>query len=283
MHDVVEVGVSAVAVAHQDAVERGPDAARVDRGSGGVTDVHRGQVLGARHMQIHVASGSAGDRHVRVRHRRGGDQLPHPGQERLLQQPRRPSPHRGDEPRGHLRAEQRGENARGPAYRQVVPAHQPGGPRREPRPVLHPAHRPRRHVTNAGGAAAGAGLRYDVVLGHVRARRRGRGAEHLVPTLVEDRGVGQVRAAPAACGGFPSDGFVRVVDQPQCGARRPVLLARPSARAGTRGPLRRGLGERQIRRRWLGGVRGVLAQAPLQLCHPRGQPLTLGAQLLNQA
>lgn len=77
---------------------------RVDGAHGAVPDVHRGQVLGAGHMQIAQAALGAGQGLVRVRDRRRSDQLLDPGQEAGLQQPGCLGAQGGHPAGGHVRA-----------------------------------------------------------------------------------------------------------------------------------------------------------------------------------
>jgi len=267
------MGVARVAVAHQDAVEGGPDAALVDGLHRALAYMHRRQVLGAGHVQIAQGALGTGAGLVRVRHRSRSDQLPHPGQKAGLQQAGGPAAQRGHPATGDWCSQQGGQHGSGPANGKMVGAHQPSGPRHQRGAVLHPSARPGRDVTDRGGAAAGAGPRYDLVLGDVWARRRRRGVEDLVTALVEDRGIGQRGTAPAAGPRIAADDLVRILDPLQCAARGAVLLTRAAPRAGTRGPLRRWLGKRSVRGRRLRGVRRVLAQLTLQLGNPRDELL----------
>lgn len=132
---------------------------------------------------------------------------------------------------------------------------------------MHPAARPRRDLADSvGAAAADAGPRDDPVLGHLGTMRGWWNIEDLVAAFVEDRGVRQGAATSAAGVRVADQRLVRVLDPLERRAEGAVLFARTMPRMPLRGPLRCGLGERNVRGRRLRGARGVLAQLPLPNC-----------------
>lgn len=132
---------------------------------------------------------------------------------------------------------------------------------------MRPAARPRRDLADSvGAAAADAGPRHDPVLGHLGTRRGWWNIEDLVAAFVEDWGVRQGAATSAAGVRVADERLVRVLDPLERRAEGAVLFARTTPRMPLRGPLRCGLGERNVRGRRLRGARGVLAQLPLPNC-----------------
>jgi hypothetical protein len=113
------------------------------------------------------------------------------------------------------------------------------------------------------------------MLGHRQAQRRQ--VEHLPSHDPDHHRIGQLAAAPLAAVRHMPDHLVRQGDLGQMGTGRAGLLAGRTAALGplaTTLPGLRGL-SKTVRGRWLGGVRGVLSQAALQLCHA-GRKLGVG-------
>jgi len=98
--------------------------------------------------------------------------------------------------------------------------------------------------------------------------------EHLPAGAADLLGVGQVRPAAAATGGFVPDDLVRVGDLIQGGAFVAGLPSGFAVGRATQGPRRR-LAQSVAGRRFR-GVPGVGPQLRLQLVHPDFQCLVLG-------
>jgi len=122
----------------------------------------------------------------------------------------------------------------------------------------------------SGRHPTGAAPPLGPVLGDPQAKRRQ--VEHLPGLHAHHARVGQRRAAPAAPVGHMPGHLVGGGDLCQVRAWGAGLLTGPAILGPTCGATRspRGLAQ-PIRGRRLGGVRGVLAEPPLQLSHPRLQ------------
>ena len=122
-----QMGVASITVADEDPGEVRQHPASVDVLGAPAPDVHHGQVLGAGDVDIGQGPGGAAGGLVGMEHRRGAQQLAQPGQERLLQFPRRPAPDSGQEPGGHLDPGQGLQQRPRAAHRQVMPTAQQRG------------------------------------------------------------------------------------------------------------------------------------------------------------
>jgi hypothetical protein len=202
---------------------------------------------------------------IEVRHRRGGDLLA-----RDLDEPAQPgralSQHRGQRAGGDRRAQQIGQQLRGPVHRQVLVHQQITAQRPHPGPIAgRRTSLGRKHRLGRGPARTPAPL--GPMLDHGQAQRWQ--VEHLPRLDPFNLRIGQLGAAPAAPVRHMPDHLVRLGDLGQMGTRRAGLLAwrttTPSplttALPGPRGFLK------AIRRRRLGGIRRVLTRPALQLRH----------------
>ena len=172
-----------------------------------------------------------------------------------------PRGHGPDGALGHRDAEQFEQSLGGEFLRHELAHIQIQDDRGDPRPVLHRRGHTRRRRA-AGRGPARAAPRDQLMLGHPHRHRWQ--VEHL-PQLHTHLGRGrQISTASGAMAGLMPQPLVRIGHQRQCRPRMPGLPARLAAALATQ-RLRRGLGERRIRRRRLRRVLRILPQLPPQL------------------
>lgn len=231
--------------------------------------MHRGEELGAGHVQVTQLAGGPARGLIDVQQPGRVQQGAHAGHEPLLDQPGGAGS-LGHQPAGGRRHPgQRGQHPRGPQNRQVLSGaevdREGGGGRSVADRGGYPG---RGRSGDAGAAAAAAGD--NLVLGHVRAHRRGWRVEDLPTSDPEHRCVRQASPAVRTVGQLAADHLVRVIHLAQRCPRRARLLAglAPGGPAKTALCL---LGVGRVRRRWLRGVRRVPAQPSLQLLDPPRQ------------
>jgi hypothetical protein len=135
------VCVSGVAVTHEDAGELREHPTGVDIVAGAPTDVHQGQVFGARHMHIRQRPGGTPGGLVGMQHRRCAEQNPHVGEKPGFQRDGTAAADPGDEPGRDRYAGALRQQGGGAGDRQVMSAGQQCGQRRGLRPDTHRASR----------------------------------------------------------------------------------------------------------------------------------------------
>jgi hypothetical protein len=162
-----QVGVSGIAVTHEDAGELREYPTGVDIVARAPTDVHQRQIFGARHMHIRQRPGGTPGGLVGMQHRRGAEQRPHVREEPGFQRDGTAPADPGEEPGGHRDSGALRQQGGGAGDRQVMPAGQQCGQRRGPRPDTHrtPRTQHQRHyrIGRTGsakfGSGSGSGLR----------------------------------------------------------------------------------------------------------------------------
>jgi hypothetical protein len=203
---------------------------------------------------------------VEVRRRPGGQLLAHELDEPL--QPPSSLGHHPDERAGrHARAAHLRKQLRGPVDGQVLVDQQVAHQRPHPRPV---AGR-RAGLGGEGGGGhppTGAAAPLRTVLHDAQAQHRQ--VKHQSGLDPNHHRAGQIPPAPTAPLGHMLHDPIRLGDLGQMGTRGAGLLARLTAPRSplSNAPLRPRGPAKPVRRRWFGGIGGVLAQATLQLGDP---------------